>query len=153
MKRKGMILLAIVLVIAVGVVLAAQNTPAQKNKRILASLMDDFSDTVSQYSQEKIIETERVYGKLNGNGNGIAFFGAALVKKSAVTDMDGLLAQLDKEYENVGAVEQKGQKVESKYLEHRSLTYDTPVPDDGGYITVYFYTSHPDSDLRDPAGH
>lgn len=153
MKRIGMILLAIVLVIAVGIGVFF-TTPARTNKRILANLLEDFSDIVSEYSQEKIVETKSVYGKLNGNGNGISYFGAVLVKKSAITELDALLATLDAEFEIVEAVEQKGQKVESKHLQHRSLVYDTAITDDRQYITVYFYNgSHPDTNPLDIAGH
>lgn len=156
MKRKcNKIILAAILVFAVGigVLIAVLTAPARTNKRILANLTVDFSNVISQQSQEKIAEAKSVYGKLNGNGNGIAYFGAVLVKKSAVPDIDALLAELDAEFEIVGVVEQKGQNVQSTYLQHRSLSYDTPV-EDGQFITIYFYNSgHPDSNPNDPAGH
>jgi len=152
-KSKMWILLAVILVILAGVFFATQNTPQKKNMRILSNLLEDFSDTISEKTQAKLVESKGVYGKLNGNGNGIDYFGAVLLNKADVADLDALLVLLEEDFEIVGVLEQKSQKVESNHLQHRSLSYKTPIAEDSQYLTVYFYTHHPDSDLRDPAGH
>ena len=127
-KQKTRILLAVILVIAVGAAafFAVQNTPAKKNARILSNLLQDFTDAISQ---EIIVETKGVYGKLNGNGNGIQYFGAALVKKTDIADLDALLKELNGIFETVSAAEQTGQKIDSSYLHHLSLSYETQVTD------------------------
>ncbi|MBQ7767474.1 MAG: hypothetical protein IJ403_01175 [Oscillospiraceae bacterium] len=151
MKKGIMIVLAIVLVVIAGIYLLT--APARTNKQILRNLLRDFSDTISQHSQENPIEIKGVYGKLNGNGNGIAFFGAALVNKDTVSDMDALLAALDADFETVGILEQDGRKVVSEYLQHKTLYFNTHVQGGGPAITIYFYTTHPNSNPNDPAGH
>lgn len=116
--------------------------------------MDVFSDTISDHAKSDIIETKSVYGKLNGNGNGINYFGAVLIDKDAIDDVDSLVAKLDEEFEVVEYCVQKESKITSKYLEHRTLKYDTDVKEEDGYISIQFYnSSHPDSDLLDIAGH
>ena len=151
MKKSIIISLAVVLVIAVGIYLFA--VPVWTNKRILSNLLVDFSQTIVLYSQEPPLEVKGVYGKLNGNGNGIAFFGAALVNQDTVSDTDALLAALDADFEIVGTLEQDGRKVDSKYLQHKSLYFNTHIQGGGPVITIYFYTTHPDSNPNDPAGH
>ena len=77
-----------------------------------------------------------------------------MVRKDAIEDIDALIAELDEEFEIVEYAEQKGNKIESKHLQHRSLTYDTAIGSEDAYISIHFYNSrHPDSDSLDVAGH
>ena len=156
MKHKGIILMAVVLAIAVGVgvFLIIENTPAKKNDRILAGLLNDFSKAISEHSQAEIVKTKGICGKMYGNGNGMQYFGAVLIERDSIENMDTLLAQLDKTFEIVAVGEQKGQDIQSKYLVNLTLSYDTAISDDAQYISIWFFNSHhPDSDLRDIRGH
>ena len=66
--------------------------------------MEDFSDTISEKTQAKVVESKGVYGKLNGNGNGIDYFGAVLLNKADVADLDALLVLLEEDFEIVGVL-------------------------------------------------
>ena len=132
--------------------LAVLYIPKIQNNIVLGILMNKFTDTVSE--QADIVESKGIYGKLNGNGNGINFFGAALVRKSSIKDIDSLVENLKDEFEVSEYCEQKGQDVSSVYLEHGKITFDTDIEDSSEYITIIFYnSSDPHSNLTDIAGH
>ena len=117
--------------------------------------MNDFVGAISEYEEDvKIIETKSTYGKLVGNGNGIEYFGAVLVERDSVPNIDAILQDLNLQFESVEVLDQENQIIRSKYLEHRSLKYETEIPDGARYITICFFNStHPNSDLLDIAGH
>ena len=50
------------------------------NSFILRGLVSDFKSELRAAEGIEIVETVSDYGKLNGNGNGINYFGAVLVK-------------------------------------------------------------------------
>lgn len=126
----------------------------QKNQKILKGLMTEFTETVSEFVDGDIVEEKSVYGKLNGNGNGIQYYGAVLVRKDDVEDMDSLTAMLDGKFEIIEFWAQSDNKITSTHLEHKTLAYDTPICAEDEYISICFYNSyHPDSELRDLAGH
>lgn len=136
------------------IVFATEHIKVNKNEKNLEALMDVFSSTISEFAKSDIIETKSVYGKLNGNGNGINYFGAVLIRKESIDDMDALIAKLDGQFEIVECCIQKKSEITSKYLEHRKLEYDTDVKEENGYISIAFFNSkHPDSDFWDEAGH
>ena len=152
MKRKilaGMLLVFLVLGAVLGILLF----PQMKNEAILSDLVADFSDAVAEHSSQPIVEAKGIYGKLNGNGNGIQFFGAVLVKKDSVKDPQLRKASLEKEFETVELSEQVGSEIVSKYLEHRSLSFDAAPKEGEGYLAVCFFTTRPDGELSDPMGH
>jgi len=87
-------------------------------------------------------DTERIEslsraGKLVGNGNGMQYFGALLIRS------DRTLEELSDYYAGklAGTVvrEQKTQRIEC--AEHVSLSFRTPVPDTGDYYIVYRFGS------------
>ena len=154
MKNKQMLALIAILVVAIVIGSAlAGCTSTTTNKQILDTMLDDFSTILSTQSAE-IIESKGVYGKLNGNGNGVNYFGAALIAKDSVEDTDSLLAQLDETFETVGILETATQTVKTEYNIHQALQFDTVLSDSNIYICIYFYNStHPDSTSADLAGH
>ena len=152
MKRKilaGMLLVFLVLGAVLGILLF----PQMKNEAILSDLVAEFSAAVAEHSSQPIVEAKGIYGKLNGNGNGIQFFGAVLVKKDSVKDPELWKASLEKKFETVELSEQVGSEIVSKYLEHRSLSFDAAPKEGEGYLTVCFFTTRPDGELSDPMGH
>lgn len=161
MKAKKVTLIAVAAVTAVVLlVLGVLFLPSpfsvlgNRNQRNLNALMKEFTTTISEYASSDIIEEQSVYGKLNGNGNGIQYFGAVLVRKDAIEDIDALMAELDETFEIVECAEQSGNKIISKHLQHRTLTYDTPITSENTYVSICFYNSkHPKSSLWDLAGH
>ncbi len=120
----------------------------------LSGLVNDFLDEISEHSQTPVCETKSVYGKLNGNGNGIQYFGACLVKAESAEALEAVASELEQKFEYVGFWQQEDDDIESKYLEHRSLEYDTHISDGEKYFTICFFNSqHPNSCHFDLAGH
>ncbi len=156
MKRNVIISIVVLLVLTIVLVtvFASKHTKDNKNEKILDSLVDVFTNTISDSTGTDIIEEKSVYGKLNGNGNGIQYFGIVLLHKDSVENIDSLISELDAQFEFVGYSAQKDSEISSKYLEHRKLKFDTVVAEETEYISIYFFNSwHPDSDLLDIAGH
>ena len=160
MKAKKVTLIAVAVTAVVLLVLGVIFLPSpfsvlgNRNQRNLNALMKEFTTTISEYASSDIIEEQSVYGKLNGNGNGIQYFGAVLVRKDAIEDIDALLAELDETFEIVECIEQNGSTIVSRHLQHRTLTYDTPITSENTYVSICFYNSkHSKSSLWDLAGH
>ncbi len=147
----GCLILVLVAILIVGLPFL----PAITNYSILDDLTDDFEDEIEDFDDDiEIIEIKSTYGNLMGNGNKISYFGAALIQKDSVADIDALVASLDESFEFVEYSNQNSQKIESKYLEHKSLEFKTNISDGDNYISVIFYNSyHPKSNLLDIAGH
>lgn len=160
MKKKTIIISIVAVTAVVLLVLGVLFLPSpfsilgNRNQRNLNALMKEFKTIVSQHVGSAIVEEQSVYGKLNGNGNGIQYFGAVLVRKDAIEDIDALMAELDETFEIVEYAEQNGNKIISKHLQHRTLTYDTPITSENTYVSICFYNSkHSKSSLWDLAGH
>lgn len=156
MKRSRIILsiclAAVVLVIAAIPVKAY--IANRKNESNLEGLMRDFSQIIAKHSQLEIVQAKSTYGKLNGNGNGIQYFGAVLVKKSSVADLETLMSELDEKFEAVECKNQESSKIESKYLEHKTLSYAASDFDGMEYLSICFFNSnHQNSDYFDILGH
>ena len=128
--------------------------PALQNTHNLNEFTDDFKDKIAEFdSGIQIVETASVYGNLCGNGNKINYFGAVLVEKESLKDVDELIAVLDNDFEFVAYCDQKTQKVEYKYLERSNPSYETDVSD-GEYVSIMFFNSwHENSNMLDLAGH
>ena len=160
MNAKKVTLIAVAVTAVVLLVLGVLFLPSpfsvlgNRNQRNLNALMKEFKATISEYASSDIIEEQSVYGKLNGNGNGIQYFGAVLVRKEAIEDIDALMAELDETFEIVEYAEQNESTIVSRHLQHRTLTYDTPITSENTYVSICFYNSkHSKSSLWDLAGH
>lgn len=152
--KRALLVIGLIIVIGIGVYFVTQNTPAKKNDRILWGLLNEFSDAISNLSQAEIVETKGICGKLYGNGNGMQYFGAVLVKQDSIKDMTALLEQLDQMFEIVAVTAQEDNEIKTKYLGHHSLSFETTMPDGTQYICIYFFNSHhPDSNPYDIRGH
>ena len=117
-------------------------------------MVDILSDTVKDEMHDEPIEIQSVYGKLNGNGNGIQYFGAVLIEKASIENPDLLIAKLDSRFEIVGIIDQKDSKITSKYLQNKSLNYEFEFDPGKDYISVFFYnSSYPMSNDQDVLGH
>ncbi len=156
MKKPMIVAASVLLILAIGAgtVFASEYFKEKKNENNLNILMEVFSGTISEYADADIIETKSVYGKLNGNGNGIQYFGSVLISKNSVEDIDSLVEKLEIQFEIVEYCVQDESDISSKYLEHKKLKYDSPIDADSEYISIMFFNSkHPDSDFLDVAGH
>lgn len=143
-----------IVVLVCGVLLGNVIKPESQNAKNLNELMEEFVGAIEEFDSEiKIVETKSVYGNLCGNGNKINYFGAVLVEKDSIKDIDALIASLDNDFEFVAYCDQKTQKVEYKYLERSNPSYETDVSG-GEYASIIFFNSrHENSNMFDILGH
>lgn len=126
------------------------------NDLLLANMTRSFRNGIRHTGPNvELLETESICGKLNGNGNGMNYFGAALVKAASDEDMDTLVSELKEDFETVGYTVVDGHKLEIPYLEHDRLTFDdTDLQKGETYYCVYFYVhEHPASNIFDIRGY
>jgi len=91
-----------------------------------------------------VLDSECVYGKLNGNGNGIVFFGAVLVSSESSADVDRVVEKLSSEYELVGSAPQFGTEVTLNSLEHRTVQFEyNYFSENKDYYIIFFFESDP----------
>ncbi|MBO5778592.1 MAG: hypothetical protein J6R82_03390 [Clostridia bacterium] len=121
------------------------------NDALLNGVESDLCDAL-EAEEIAVIESKSVCGKLNGNGNGMNFFAAALVKATPEA-LDAVVSALSEEHERVSYVKQTAAKIDLSYLEHRTLIYDHKDYSDGEYYTVYVYDSGLKSFPLDVRGH
>jgi hypothetical protein len=120
------------------------------NSLILRGLVSDFKSELRAAEGIEIIETVSEYGKLNGNGNGINFFGAVLVKAEDPAVLDALVS-LNKDFELLDYYKQEKREIDLKYAQRAHLSFENLSPD---YYVVWFYeSSHPHANLLDIKGH
>ena len=125
------------------------------NDILSGSMTRSFRREIKQSTAVQLIETVSVCGKLNGNGNGMNYFGAALVTSDTAEDVDALVAELEEKFENVGSTLQEGTQVNVSYLEHSTLFFDEAAfQDDQAYYCIYYYVhEHPYSNIFDIRGY
>ncbi len=139
------IIMLVLLIIGSGIALLAN-----WNSILLRGLVSDFKAELRAAEGIEIVETVSEYGKLNGNGNGINYFGAVLVK---VDDPDALdtLVSLNKDFDVMDYYKQEKREIDLNYAEHAHLSFENLGND---YYVVWFYESeHPHSNLFDVKGH
>ena len=122
------------------------------NGFILKGFEADFEKAVQAEGFE-ILETKSVYGKLNGNGNGINYFSAALIKAEE-KDVEALIQALEAEFEVAKYYKQENGKIATVHNEHFPLEYEVSLNENETYYTVYVFESGiMGSNPLDPKGH
>lgn len=152
MKRKVITIITIAVIVQVLLVALFFSF----NDILLGSMTRSFRRGIQQSDTAvEILDIQSVCGKLNGNGNGINYFGAALVKADSVKQMDTLAAELMEDFDAVEYTLQEGVVVEIPYLEHRKLSFDDAELQEGEtYYCIYFYIhDHPASNIFDIRGY
>lgn len=148
------LIVCLIPVLVLGVLLGIFLMPQLQNTKNLNDLTDSFEKKITDFDSDiQIVETASIYGNLCGNGNKINYFGAVLVEKDSIKDVDALIDSLDNDFEFVAYCDQKTQKVEYKYLERFNPSYETDVSG-GEYVSIMFFNStHENSNMFDIAGH
>lgn len=126
------------------------------NDLLLSNMTRSFRNGIRQSDAAvELLETDAICGKLNGNGNGMNYFGAALVRADSTEAMDTLASELKEDFETVGYTVVDGYALEIPYLEHGSLTFDyTDFQQNETYYCIYYYIhSHPASNIFDIRGY
>ncbi len=139
------IIMLVLLIIGSGIALLAN-----WNYILLRGLVSDFKAELRAAEGIEIVETVSDYGKLNGNGNGINYFGAVLVKAENPDVLDTLVS-LNKDFDVMDYYKQEKREIDLNYAEHAHLSFENLSPD---YYVVWFYQGeHPMSNPLDIKGH
>lgn len=123
-----------------------------QNSIISWKLTRDLKSDINNIDALEIIDSKSACGKISGNGNGMQFYGAVLVKADSEEDIAELVSSVDNDYEIVGAYVQTDKEIDVEPVGgHIFLEYDS-FPNDGStYYTVYYFTTHKfstDFDIR-----
>ena len=123
------------------------------NGALLNQMMWKLESAVSAKTQ--ILDRASVHGKLNGNGNGVQFFGAVLVEGIAEEEIRQIIEQLSDEYEEVNYAQQSGNEIQLRHLEHRKPRFSySSFAENKQYYMIYFIESeHPYANPMDLSGH
>lgn len=139
------VIMLVLIIIGSGIALLAN-----WNSMLLRGFVSDLKSELRAAEGIEIIETVSDYGKLNGNGNGINFFGAVLVKADDPDVLDALVS-LNKDFELLDYYKQEKREIDLKYAQRAHLSFENLSPD---YYVVWFYESaHPQANLLDIKGH
>jgi hypothetical protein len=115
--------------------------------------MNSFQSTIEQNTDIEIIDEQSTYGKLNGNGNGINYFGAVLVKSESSKDIEIIISELERQYDIVGYAKQTQADINCYLLEHVSLSFDVSLDDNENYYCTYYFDGSEKSNFFDIRGH
>ncbi len=110
----------------------------------LTGIKSSFTNQIAAVESLTVIETKSAMGKLFGNGNGVNFFVATLVKMEGETaneDLEELVEALDEKFDVVEWRVQTDQEIVSMYLEHQDLSFDHKDFTDGTYVCISIYVS------------
>ena len=139
------VIMLVLIIICLGIALLAN-----WNSMLLRGLVSDLKSELRAAKGIEIVETVSDYGKLNGNGNGINYFGAVLVKAENPDVLDTLVS-LNKDFDVMNYYKQENREINLNYAEHAHLSFENLSPD---YYVVWFYqSSHPHANLLDIKGH
>ena len=139
------VIMLVLIIICLGIALLAN-----WNSMLLRGLVSDLKSELRAATGIEIIETVSDYGKLNGNGNGINFFGAVLVKAENPDVLDTLVS-LNKDFEVLDYYKQEKREIDLKQAQRAHLSFENLSPD---YYVVWFYESaHPHTNPLDIKGH
>ncbi len=139
------IIMLVLLIIGSGIALLAN-----WNYILLRGLVSDFKAELRAAEGIEIVETVSDYGKLNGNGNGINYFGAVLVKAENPDVLDTIVS-LNRDFDVMDYYKQEKREIDLNYAEHAHLSFENLSTD---YYVVWFYQGeHPMSNPLDIKGH
>ncbi len=126
---KKLITTALIIIIACFIMLCIA-IPVGNNFIAVGVLNDIKSAPLPESTQ--IVESFSRAGKLSGNGNGMQYFGAILIKSELSLD------ELDKHYDGYGFTVKKQTEQAIEPIEIESASFSTDVSS-GGYYIVYDY--------------
>lgn len=151
--KNAKILKYVLISVAVVFICGAIATLLFRNQFISNGLIEGFENEISSYEGIEIIESKSTYGKLNGNGNGINYFGAVLVKADSEDTLEKIVTELSSNYDIVEYNRQPSSQIDSYLLEHKSLSFDKSLSPNEEYYCIYYYNSSDESNSFDIAGH
>jgi len=147
--KKKILLLILIPVLLVAIVFCAWNSI------LLLSMHTQARTAIRQNAGVQLLDSASCYGKLNGNGNGISYFGAYLIAVDSDAQLESIVNSLSGQFETVTFEAQTGQAVQSKYLANRKLQFDFDGFQEGKtyYALCWHKSHHPLSNELDLLGH
>lgn len=85
----------------------------------------------------ELVESISKAGKLVGNGNGMQYFGAILIKSEL--SLDELTDYYSEKLDGAVVKEQKSQVID--FLDHETFAFETSIDENASYYTVYLFGS------------
>lgn len=103
-------------------------------------LEKQVKEVMESYKVE-VVEIKTAFGKLNGDDDrAMQFFYAALIRSDSEESVKKCLDAIKPLFEDAGYKAQTGKEVESDYLVHKTISFNTEI-DGSGYYLVYAYNS------------
>lgn len=139
MKKRLIALLGAVLLMLS--LTACGDTVGKIAGNVADAAMEELKNQIQLTLEEnklQVVEMKTTFGALNGEGEH-QFFCAALIKSNATAIPQSTADGLAKVFTDAGLIQQTGAKIESPYLEHKSLAFDHSDYTDGSYYVIFAY--------------
>ena len=128
--KKKIIPVAIVIFLLIGLAVSVPLVNDFSAKNVKKSLVE-----IALPDDTQMVESISKAGKLVGNGNGMQYFGAILIKSEKT--LDELFDYYSQKLAGVVVKEQKSQTIEC--VEHAQLSFTTNITDTDKYYIVYLF--------------
>ena len=128
--KKKIIPVAIVIFLLIGLAVSVPLLNDFSAKNVEKSLVE-----IALPDDTQMVESISKAGKLVGNGNGMQYFGAILIKSEKT--LDELFDYYSQKLAGVVVKEQKSQIIEC--VEHAQLSFTTNITDTDKYYIVYLF--------------
>lgn len=128
--KKKIIPVAIVIFLLIGLAVSVPLVNDFSAKNVKKSLVE-----IALPDDTQMVESISKAGKLVGNGNGMQYFGAILIKSEKT--LDELFDYYSQKLAGVVVKEQKSQIIEC--VEHAQLSFTTNITDTDKYYIVYLF--------------
>lgn len=128
--KKKIIPVAIVIFLLIGLAVSVPLVNDFSAKNVKKSLVE-----IALPDDTQMVESISKAGKLVGNGNGMQYFGAILIKSEKT--LDELFGYYSQKLAGVVVKEQQSQIIEC--VEHAQLSFTTNITDTDKYYIVYLF--------------
>ncbi len=130
--KKAVIPIVLIAVLLVGFIVSVplvnNHSAKEVERRLVSTALPDNTEIVESLSKA---------GKLVGNGNGMQYFGAMLIKSEL--GLEELEAYYSEIISGSAVREQKSRDIE--IIEHGTLSFEAEISDTEGYFIVYLFGS------------
>ena len=101
-------------------------------------LLNKVKTAVEEYGVE-VVELKSEKGQINDDGGEKQFFCAVLIRTNSEKSAEDCAGAMAKLFGKAGQMKQTDSKVESEFLENKSITYSHTDFSGDNYYTVYVY--------------
>lgn len=130
--KKAVIPIVLIAVLLVGFIVSVplvnNHSAKEVERRLVSTALPDNTEIVESLSKA---------GKLVGNGNGMQYFGAMLIKSEL--GLEELEAYYSEIISGSAVREQRSRDIE--IIEHGTLSFEAEISDTEGYFIVYLFGS------------